>query len=86
MRARANSLLIAYSCPTTPVAQSVYYETRVIRPMALFVFISWCTFFLQRSALPARTGLSSICLLSASGLTGTVYSALPKLSEVRPVV
>mmetsp|Transcript_21230 Transcript_21230/g.47675 ORF Transcript_21230/g.47675 Transcript_21230/m.47675 type:complete len:89 (+) Transcript_21230:3-269(+) len=58
-----------------------YYVKYVLSPLAVMVFVSWCGFFVQRSAAPARITISIVSFLTINSMITAQLSQLPKLSE-----
>jgi len=60
--------------------RSAWYANNVVRPTILLVAISWLSFFISRTAVPARVAMTLICYLTLSNLNSMVSASLPKLS------
>lgn len=59
---------------------SDYYILTVLIPATLFVVVSWTSFFISRSAVPARVGMTVSSLLIISNFHNTVLQQLPQFS------
>ena len=58
---------------------SEYWMGYVITPIICVVFITWSSFFISRTAVPARVAMVIIAFLTLSGIINNVLSALPRL-------
>jgi len=54
-------------------------------PAVVLVVLSWCCFFIQPEAIPARVGLSITTILTSILLQGSVNSNMPKVSYMKAV-
>ncbi len=71
----------------TPVLDLVFTMTRhpgywisnLVVPMVIVVILSWFSFFISRTAPPARVAVPIIAFLSISNLTNSVLRSLPRL-------
>ena len=54
-----------------------YYTSNVIPPMVLVVTIAWMSFFISRTAVPARVALTIISFLTLAGQLSSLTSTLP---------
>ncbi|XP_067036453.1 gamma-aminobutyric acid receptor subunit beta-3-like isoform X2 [Acropora muricata] len=55
-----------------------YHMSSVYLPEVILVVLSWCTFFITPSAVPARVSLSITTILTTILLSSTVNSEIPK--------
>ena len=53
----------------------------VVFPTILVVSVAWTSFFIERSAVPARVAVVLIAYLTISGMTSTVSATLPRSPE-----
>jgi len=60
--------------------ESGYYVETVMVPAALFVLVSYTSFFIARSAAPARVGMTVTSLLIISNFHNALFAQLPKIS------
>ena len=60
---------------------AVYYEKYVIQSTILYAVLAWCTFFIQRSAAPARISMAIILFLVISSQVQNQLAALPLGSD-----
>ena len=51
----------------------------VIIPTVAIVILSWSSFFIARSAVPARVGMGMICYLTLQNFSNAVKALLPKV-------
>ena len=56
-----------------------FYESIVMPVAHLLVVVAWSSFFIARSAAPARVSMTVISFLSLNGMIFTVLSSLPRL-------
>ena len=61
--------------------RAAYWEQHVILVAVLTVFIAYTSFFITRSAVPARVALTIISFLALSGFVNSVNRSLPHLSD-----
>ena len=57
-----------------------YWVTFIMVPSILLVFMSYGTFWIQRSIMPARATFAFICYLTMISLTNSALSVLPKIA------
>ena len=57
-----------------------YYVRFVLPPVWILMAISWSSFFIARTAVPARVTMTIICFLSMLAHLNGVLAALPKFS------
>lgn len=62
-----------------------YYISSVYVPEVILVVLSWCTFFITPSAVPARISLSITTILTTILLSSTLNSNIPKVSYMKAV-
>ncbi|CAB9524423.1 acid receptor subunit [Seminavis robusta] len=60
---------------------SEYYSDFVITPAVMFVVIGWISFFLNRSAAPARVAMSMIGFLANTNFLAAQLGQLPRLGN-----
>ena len=58
-----------------------YYISSVYVPEVILVVLSWCTFFITPSAVPARISLSITTILTTILLSSSLNSNIPKVSK-----
>lgn len=58
-----------------------YYISSVYVPEVILVVLSWCTFFITPSAVPARISLSITTILTTILLSSTLNSNIPKVKR-----
>ena len=56
-----------------------YFITATFMPAVVLVILSWCCFWIDRSAVPARVALSITTILTTILLYGSVNSNMPKV-------
>ena len=56
-----------------------YHISSVYLPEVILVVLSWCTFFITPTAVPARISLSITTILTTILLSSTVNSEIPKV-------
>ena len=56
-----------------------YFITATYMPAVVLVILSWCCFWIHRSAVPARVTLSITTILTTILLYGSVNSNMPKV-------
>lgn len=56
-----------------------YYISAVYVPEVILVVLSWCTFFITPSAVPARISLSITTILTTILLSSSLNSNIPKV-------
>ncbi|KXJ20097.1 gamma-aminobutyric acid receptor subunit beta-2 isoform X2 [Exaiptasia diaphana] len=61
------------------------FVSSVYVPAVVLVVLSWCCFFIQPEAVPARIGLSITTILTSILLQGSVNSNMPKVSYMKAV-
>jgi len=59
--------------------KSGYWEHYALAPVVLLALISWLSFFIARSAVPARVAITIIAFLALSGLVASVLATLPRI-------
>ena len=57
-----------------------YFITATYMPAVVLVILSWCCFWINRSAVPARVTLSITTILTTILLYGAVNSNMPKVT------
>lgn len=57
-----------------------YFISATYMPAIILVILSWCCFWIQRTAVPARITLSITTILTTILLYGSVNSNMPKVS------
>lgn len=57
-----------------------YYNNFVIIPVVLMVILGWTSFFIDRSAVPARITMSTTTFLTISNFLGIQLKNLPRIS------
>ncbi|XP_015762468.1 PREDICTED: gamma-aminobutyric acid receptor subunit beta-2-like [Acropora digitifera] len=62
-----------------------YHISSVYLPEVILVVLSWCTFFITPSAVPARVSLSITTILTTILLSSTVNSEIPKVSYLKSI-
>ena len=62
-----------------------YYLIQAYMPATLIVVVSWLSFWIHRTATPARVALGITTVLTMTTLMGNAGSALPKLSYVKSI-
>ena len=82
--------IVDASQSVTPVTQLVYhiqltrdpsyYMRYVVMPTVLVVVVAWLSFWISRSAVPARIAMVIIAFLTLSGMVSAALSTLPKLN------
>lgn len=60
---------------------SAYYTAFVMIPSVMFVIIGWASFFISRSAAPARVAMSMICFLTNTNFLSGQLGQLPRLGN-----
>lgn len=60
---------------------SQYYTAFVMTPSMMFVIIGWASFFISRSAAPARVAMSMICFLTNTNFLSGQLGQLPRLGN-----
>lgn len=61
------------------------FVSAIYVPAVVLVVLSWCCFFIQPDAVPARIGLSITTILTSILLQGSVNSNMPKVSYMKAV-
>ena len=56
-----------------------YFITATFMPAVVLVILSWCCFWIDPSAVPARVALSITTILTTILLYGSVNSNMPKV-------
>ena len=56
-----------------------HFITATFMPAVVLVILSWCCFWIDRSAVPARVALSITTILTTILLYGSVNSNMPKV-------
>ena len=62
-----------------------YYLIQTYMPATLIVVVSWLSFWIHRTATPARVALGITTVLTMTTLMGNAGSSLPKLSYVKSI-
>lgn len=62
-----------------------YFITATYMPAVVLVILSWCCFWINRSAVPARVTLSITTILTTILLYGSVNSNMPKVSYSKAI-
>ncbi|XP_073239656.1 gamma-aminobutyric acid receptor subunit beta-2-like [Porites lutea] len=62
-----------------------YFITTTFMPAVVLVILSWCCFWIDRSAVPARVALSITTILTTILLYGSVNSNMPKVSYSKAI-
>ncbi|XP_078354729.1 gamma-aminobutyric acid receptor subunit alpha-2-like isoform X2 [Oculina patagonica] len=62
-----------------------YHISAVYVPEVILVVLSWCTFFITPTAVPARVSLSITTILTTILLSSSVNSDIPKVSYMKAV-
>ncbi|XP_072040419.1 glycine receptor subunit alpha-2-like isoform X6 [Amphiura filiformis] len=62
-----------------------YYLIQAYMPATLIVVVSWLSFWIHRTATPARVALGITTVLTMTTLMGNAGSSLPKLSYVKSI-
>lgn len=60
-----------------------YHISAVYVPEVILVVLSWCTFFITPTAVPARISLSITTILTTILLSSSVNSNIPKVNSLR---
>ncbi|XP_063590496.1 gamma-aminobutyric acid receptor subunit beta-like [Penaeus indicus] len=85
---RASTMEGNYSrllCEIMFVRSMGYYLIQIYIPSSLIVVISWVSFWLNRSATPARVSLGVTTVLTMTTLMSSTNAALPKISYVKSI-
>ncbi|XP_001635156.2 gamma-aminobutyric acid receptor alpha-like isoform X2 [Nematostella vectensis] len=61
------------------------FVSSIYVPSVVLVVLSWCCFFINPDAVPARVGLSITTILTSILLQGSVNSNMPKVSYMKAV-
>ncbi|XP_042862862.1 gamma-aminobutyric acid receptor subunit beta-like isoform X15 [Penaeus japonicus] len=72
-------------CEIMFVRSMGYYLIQIYIPSSLIVVISWVSFWLNRSATPARVSLGVTTVLTMTTLMSSTNAALPKISYVKSI-
>jgi len=56
-----------------------WYEQHVIEPVIFLILVAWASFFISRSAAPARIAMTLICFLTLSNIESTIRIQLPRV-------
>ncbi|XP_076057121.1 gamma-aminobutyric acid receptor subunit beta-like [Oratosquilla oratoria] len=72
-------------CEIMFVRSMGYYLIQIYIPSSLIVVISWVSFWLSRSATPARVSLGVTTVLTMTTLMSSTNAALPKISYVKSI-
>lgn len=62
-----------------------FYILHIYCPCSLTVLVSWLSFWLNIDAVPARTSLGVLTVLTVTSQTSAAVSALPKVSYVKAI-
>uniref|UniRef100_A0A1I8IYR7 Neur_chan_memb domain-containing protein n=1 Tax=Macrostomum lignano TaxID=282301 RepID=A0A1I8IYR7_9PLAT len=62
-----------------------YYLIQIYIPSTLIVVLSWVSFWLSRSAVPARVALGITTVLTMTTLISSTNAALPKISYLKSI-
>ncbi|XP_044756605.1 gamma-aminobutyric acid receptor subunit beta-like isoform X2 [Coccinella septempunctata] len=73
------------ACEIQFVRSMGYYLIQIYIPSSLIVIISWVSFWLNRTATPARVSLGVTTVLTMTTLMSSTNAALPKISYVKSI-
>ncbi|XP_045465939.1 gamma-aminobutyric acid receptor subunit beta-like isoform X2 [Harmonia axyridis] len=73
------------ACEIQFVRSMGYYLIQIYIPSGLIVIISWVSFWLNRTATPARVQLGVTTVLTMTTLMSSTNAALPKISYVKSI-
>lgn len=73
------------ACEIQFVRSMGYYLIQIYIPSGLIVIISWVSFWLNRTATPARVSLGVTTVLTMTTLMSSTNAALPKISYVKSI-
>jgi len=59
---------------------SNYYLHFVVIPVIMMVILGWSSFFIDRSSVPARVSMSTLCFLTISNFLSSELKALPRIA------
>ncbi|CAJ0603919.1 unnamed protein product [Cylicocyclus nassatus] len=62
-----------------------YYMAQIYIPSSLLVIVSWVSFWLERTAVPARVTLGVTTLLTMTTQAASINSSLPAVSYIKAV-